>query len=411
MRPTSLVPNLLLGAVLALGPALAAHAFVVSDETRRIPPEQLVALRGLQAAIAPASKYRSVFWHDRMYEAHSGDAINDAVAQSLTTGTGTFAFGAGAAAFGVLLSASAEAGSRNRIGRAVDNYFQAMGSAPDFQAEQDAWRAAVMNAIEASGRVVSPAHQLRREREERIPRGGGCPAPDDCLEIEPVWGFSSDGAHVDFMVLLRIWSPRLRKPGRRARREPDYANALIFRSDAMTLPVPKTEADREALLQASRAAYERLGLPELQEKMKSPRKQVAGAARRKAFPLLEEHAARVKQAKAEEWAPEARRYRQAQLWGANEGAAVRGAFAAATAGTARLLEVELSEAGQSVKEPRPLFLTQRAPKDALVMEGGHRQIVYLDDGRLVSRLLGEATYSPWSLRVSEDPAARGLPGD
>mgnify|MGYP000731130519 CR=1 FL=1 len=126
---------------------------------------------------------------------------------------------------------------------------------------------------------------------------------------------------------------------------------------------------------------------------------------------MAEHAARVKEARAQEWAPDARRYRQAQLWGANAGEAIRAAFAAAAAGTPRLLEVELSEAGQSVKEPRPFFMTPRPPKDALVVEGNSRQLVYLDDGRLVSRRLGEATYSAWSLRVSEDPAARGLPGE
>lgn len=404
------IVRLLLAVVLVTAGLRDTHAFVVSDDTRCIPPEKLAALRDLQVAIAPAPAHRSVFWYDRLYETYSSDTFVDGMSQSLTSGTGSFAFGAGVGAVAMLFSASADAGSRIRIGRAVDNYFAAMGPPPDLQREQDAWRAALVSGIQATGRAELVVHQLRRERKDRIPRGGGCPVPDHCLEIEPLWGFSSDGAHIDFMVLLRIWSPHLRKPGRRARREPDYANAVIFRSDAMRLPEPKTDADREALLQAARASYERLGLPALQEKMKSRRPQLASAARREAFPLLSEHAARVKEAKADAWAPEARRYRQAQLWGDNESAAVRAAFAAAAAGTPRLLQLELSEAGQSVKEPRPYFLARGEPEDAQVMEGDERQLVYLDDGRLVSRLVGEATYSRWSLRVSEAPQRRGLPG-
>lgn len=384
---------LLLGFHLLCLPAHAARM----DKDRALSPEQAQGLQGLHAVLTLPQTAEGMFFR-LPNEANLGYALSMSNQPSLSGGT--FAGGAVTAGMVILLDAAVTQGETRRMQREARSRLLALGAGADFAELQREWLDGIAATVAESSWVVATSTA------QTTPEGAArnmhpCSGRDDCLWVDTRWGFSWDGRRLETQTRVSIWSPSLRRAGAKPGRQPDFGNLLVYLSDPVQLAESPTEADRVALRQAARQAYAFHGLPALIAQSRSPRPSEASRARREAVPLMEMHRKRMKEAEAARWSDDARAFRAIQLWGASGAERLHSALRQAREETLRMLQIELSAAGQSGKSGDSFKLREwNLPKRTMHVDGG-RSIAYVNDGTLVSAPAGERLSPVWTQHYSE----------
>jgi hypothetical protein len=393
------VPSL---GVLALSLALLALAAPVHaqkiDKRRAEMLDRIASLEQLQAVVSLEQATAGVFWPDPRGSQDPSYTFSMATQPSITGGS--FAAGAVGAGLGFLMEGALVKSGILILERESQVRLLALNARGSFDAMHAAWRATVVRAVADSDWVTGDVVEADVVDRESSSAGGPCPERDHCLWVDTRWGLSWDGRHLETQTTVSVWSPHLRKRGASADRNPDFSNLLVYLSDPVNLPERPGEDDREALRRLAMEAYAFNGIAALVEQAKSSGKVEAGAARRKAIPMLETHRRRMRAAGAARWNRDTEAYRRAQIWGANDGMRLAATLDEALGEVEKMLGIELSASGQAAKT-RLRFPYPDRFKEASVVVPGERRIVYLNDRTLVSLPAGVEFTQVWPLHYSE----------
>ena len=383
------LPVLLLGSMLLVSTASAAKL----SKERVMHPELVSRMTALNGVVVLPQESPAIL----VVDPRMGMGPNFSVALVSNPGitSGTFVGGAAAGLAGALISSAVVEGQWQSLRDEVVGPLYALNTQTAWDTEHTVWISMLRQTLRDELGVAATLDAAHTPVEGSVASLAACAEGDSCLAAVSRWGLSADARHLETHVHLMIWSPELRKAGKKPRRVPDYANQLVYRSAMLELGETKSGADRAALRDVAMQVYRGEGVADLIKIANDKQNPDARDARRKANLLLRQHRRRIKDAERSKWTDEAQVVRRALAWSDADGRRIREELMHASADIAAMLKLELSADGQSAKTTGK-FKSRDAQAVAAVMREGKREWVYLNDGTLVSRVAGDGPPLPWN---------------
>jgi hypothetical protein len=258
----------------------------------------------------------------------------------------------------------------------------------EWRSLQIEWQRSIAEILRESGLTSGQVEIVDPTVDDYNPHSANCELHKPCLVVTTLWGISDDGRRIETQTVISLWTTRRTGSRQQAISRSVYANLLVYRS----APVPeidrrKNSDDRAWLLEL--AEKERLALD------LSPSINLANAredpqsrpARMAVLRYEQDHQFRLHRAKTRNWQGDDLVLATARQWLDGDGALLRATLSEAMEETLEMLRIELSPRGQTAKQ-HGKFRWRDTQSVASVVRDGEREIVYLNDGTLVSRLKG-----------------------